>query len=301
MKELGVLAPIVTPCQRTGEPDHIGLRAVCEDLLASGIRNVFVMGSTGRGPWFSRADRAAVCRAVAELLGAEGLLFAGCMAAGLPDMIENARAMADSGAHVAVATAPGYFHYSQSEVEAVFLNFADASPIPVMVYDIPLLAGVKLDLRVVLRLAHHENIVGFKDSSADFARFRELIGALDDRPGFWLLQGKEEYLADSLRLGASGFVVSFVHFLPRLFADLYRAARSGDTEKADALQARVNEVCRVVRDMEARVPESSRLFHLLDIVLRHRKVCGNLLLNHEAEPSEPVRRAAQDVIRILGL
>jgi len=301
MKELGVLAPIVTPCQRTGEPDLAGLRSVYDDLASAGVRNIFVLGSTGRGPWFSRTDQAAVCRAVAAYRAKGMLLFAGCTAPGLPGMVENARAMADAGAAVAVAAVPPYFRYSQAEIEAIYLAFADGSPLPVVVYDIPALTGTKLDTELVLRLAKHPNVVGFKDSSADFDRFRDLASALEDRPGFWLLQGKEEYLAASLRIGASGFVVSFVHFAPKLFTGLYRAVREGDDARADALQARVTAVCRVVRDLEANIPESSRLYHLLDIVLRRRGVCGNLLLSHEGEPAEPIRQAAQKIIEILEL
>jgi len=301
VKDLGVLAPIVTPCQRTGEPDLAGLRSVADDLARAGVRHLFALGSTGRGPWFARREQAAVCRALAERLPHGGVLFAGCIAPGLPGMIENARAMAEAGAGVAVATAPPYFTYNLREIEAIFLTFADRSPLPVVVYDIPAFTGLTLDPDLVLRLARHPNIVGFKDSSGDFERFGRLAEALEDRPGFWLLQGKEEYLADSLRAGASGFVVSFVHFAPWVFTTLYRAVRNGDGAKADALQAKVNAVCRVVRDLEARLPEVSRLFHLLDLVLRHRGVCGNLLLSHEAEPPEAVRRAAERIIEILEL
>ena len=204
MKKLGILVPLVTPCTRTGEVDEAGLRGVCRDMLGAGCHSIFVAGSTGRGPWFARQDRVRICRTVADEVGKDVLLFAGCMAPGLTDMLENARALADAGAQIAVVTAPGYFNYSQGEVELVFRKFADRSPLPVMIYDIPVFAGMKLDLGVTSRLATHGNIVGFKDSSSDIGRFEQMARLLDGGRDFYLLQGKEHLLADALaarRLG----------------------------------------------------------------------------------------------------
>jgi 4-hydroxy-tetrahydrodipicolinate synthase len=144
MKEFGILVPIVTPCTPSGELDLSGLRAVCQDMLLAGCDSIFVAGSTGRGPWFGRKERVAMCRTVAEELNGARPLAAGCMASGLSDMLENAHSMMDAGATIAVVTAPGYFNYSHAEVETIFVKFADASPLPVMVYDIPGFARMTL-------------------------------------------------------------------------------------------------------------------------------------------------------------
>ena len=123
---------------------------------------------------------------------------------GLPEMLENTQAMADAGAQGAVLTCPGYFSYNQQEIETIFLKFADISPLPVMIYDIPDFTGSKLEVGMITRLAAHENIVGFKDSSADFERFEELLTILKDVPDFYLIQGKEHIQAASLLAGSPG-------------------------------------------------------------------------------------------------
>lgn len=299
-RALGVLAPIVTPCSRSGEPDLDGLRCVCDDMLQAGADAVFVLGSTGRGPWFGLNAGRAVCRAAADHLGPAVPLFAGCMDSGLPRMLERAQAMADSGAQFAVATAPGYFNYSQREIESVFLKFADASRLPVMIYDIPAFTGTKLDMECVLRLARHENVIGFKDSSEDIERFRILTEALADRRQLWLLQGKENLLLESLQAGASGFVVSLLHILPRPFVELYRAVRDADPGKATALQNRVNDLFRLVVGCVKRGPESSTLFHIINGALRRRKVCENVLLEHEGDAPDWLEEAAAKAIQILS-
>ena len=113
------------------------------------------------------------------------------------------------------------------------MRFADASPLPVMVYDIPVFAKVKLDWEMVQRLARHGNIIGFKDSTADFSRFKSPIRLLDEIPDFQLLQGKERFLVDSLLAGATGFVVSMVQVDVRPYVGLYEATRSeiGDPDR----------------------------------------------------------------------
>ena len=283
MKKLGVLVPMVTPCTRTGDVDEAGLRGVCRDMLRAGCHSIFVAGSTGRGPWFARQDRVRICRTVADEVGKDVLLFAGCMAPGLTDMVENARALADAGAQIAVVTAPGYFNYSQDEVETIFRRFADRSPLPVMIYDIPVFAGMKLDLGVTSRLATHGNIVGFKDSSSDIGRFEQMARLLEGGRDFYLLQGKEHLLADALAAGASGFVVSLVQIDPRPFVALYRAAEAGDHARAGAIQRKITELLGVVEGCFVRRPETSTLFHLLNYALRARGVCANILLDHEGE------------------
>ena len=286
MKELGILVPIVSPCTRDGHVDSEGLRAVCRDMVSAGCHGIFVAGSTGRGPWFSRVDQARICRTVADEVGSDMLLFAGCMASGLSGMLGNVRAMADAGAQIAVITAPGYFIYNQQEVETIFRKFADASPLPVMIYDIPDLAGIKLALEMTSRLAGHQNVIGIKDSSADMDRFREMSDVLSGSQDFYLLQGKEHLLAESLLLGASGFVVSLLHIDPRPFVSLYQAARGGDAEKARRLQGGITTVLRLVEDSFQRRPETSTLFHFLNCALRRRRVCDNILLDHEGDCPE---------------
>lgn len=298
MKDFGPIVPVATPCNRRGKPDLAGLQSICREMLAAGYRGIFVAGSTGRGPWFSRTDRVRLCRAAAEVVNGAVPLIAGVSGSGLADMLENAQAMADAGAQIAVATVPGYFKYNPAEIEAIYLKFADASPLPVMVYDIPEFTNTKLDDGMILRLAVHGNIVAFKDSSADFERFQELLAALEQQPDFLLFQGKESLLFDSLRLGASGFIVSLIHLHPAAFMRLYRVTRAGDLAAGAAIQEKLAEVLKIVRDSIDARPESSTLFYMLNDAVRQRGVCDNLLLEHEPEPPAWLIENARQVVEI---
>jgi len=297
MKSLGVLVPIVTPCDRSGTVDTAGLASVCRYIIQAGCHAIFAAGSTGRGPWFARSQRETICAVVAESAGSDIPVFAGCMASGLVDMLENAKAMASSGAQIAVLTAPGYFAYGQQELESIFLCFADQSPLPVMIYDIPAFAGTKLDLDLVRRLSSHPNVMGFKDSSADMDRFRTLLEVIDD-PGFTVLQGKEHLLADSLVAGASGFVVSLSHVAPALFVELYRSAGGGDAARASRVQEVVTKVMDLLVSCFERRPETSTMFHFLNFILRKRGVCDNITLAHEGDCPDWIARNAEIAMRL---
>jgi dihydrodipicolinate synthase/N-acetylneuraminate lyase len=283
MKDFGVLVPIVTPCTLAGELDMDGLKAVCDDMTGAGCKGVFVTSSTGRGPWFNRNDKVKICRCVADQVSAQVSVFAGCMAAGLPDMLENARIMADAGANMAVVTGPSYFNYSQAEIEAIFLKFADDSPVPVMIYDIPGFAGVKLDAGMVARLAKHENIAGLKDSSGDFDNFKKVLSILSDTTDFYVMQGKENLLADSLLAGASGLVIGFLNINPSPFIVLYKAVKSKNIKSAVYIQDRITTAYEIVMKCFERRPETSTLLHILNFCLKKRRICDNILLSHEGE------------------
>ncbi len=283
MKDLGILVPIVTPCTPDGAPDLPGLAAVTRDMLDAGCESIFCSGSTGRGPWYARDRRRDIAAAVRDAAGTGTVIFAGCMAPGLEDMLANAAAAREAGADVAVVTAPVYFNYLPEEIERVFLAFAEGSPLPVMIYDIPDFTGVKLAGGMVERLAEHENVVGFKDSSQDMARFRDLANTLESRGEFYLLQGKENLLAESMLTGASGFVVSLLHIDPRPFVNLRAACRDGDRDRAGQIQARLAELLDLVERCVTRRPGISTLFHILNHALRTREVCENILLPHEEE------------------
>ena len=300
MKDFGVLVPIVTPCARSGEIDFEGLRSVCADMENAGCGGIFVLGSTGRSPWFSLKARTSICSAVADTLGGRLPLYAGCMASGIESILENARAMADAGARVAVVTAPVYFRYNQEEVASIFLAVADRSPLPVLIYDIPAFTGMKLDAAMVERISQHGNIVGLKDSSSDVEGFRALSRALSGASDFLLFQGKEHLIAESIANGASGFVVSLIHIAPGPFVRLYAAARAGEKELSATLQGKITDVMGVVESSFKRRPETSTLFHLLNIALRERGVCSNIVLEHEGDCPDWLLDRAHQVVSILA-
>lgn len=104
MNRLGVIVPMVTPCNKYGKPDLTEVKSVCKYFVDAGCHEIFIVKSTGRGPCFTRNDRAKVCKSSKKQLGFKIPLFAGCIANRLNEMLENANLMADCGASAAVVT-----------------------------------------------------------------------------------------------------------------------------------------------------------------------------------------------------
>lgn len=298
MKEWGVVVPMVTPCLPTGALDLTGIRQVSQEMTDAGCSCIFVAGSTGRGPWLDREQKDLLCRTVVDQVGSISKVIAGCTGMGLPDMLENASSIADSGASAAVITIPVYFKYNQQELIKIISTFADCSPIPVIVYDIPDFTNNKLDVQTILKLVKHENIIGIKDSTNDYLRFQELLTALKYRNDFYLMQGKEKWLMDSIKLGASGFVVSLIHVFPPLFTSLYELSCQQNWEKAEIIQQRINEVIDLVVAMFQVRPEISTLYYFLNQVLKDRGVCENILLEHENHCPDYIAISAKKALDI---
>jgi len=281
MNYLGAVVPVVTPCARSGRLDEEGLRAVCDDMVAAGASGIFVMGSTGRGPWFSPQDRARAVRIARDHLPAHIPVFAGCMANGPADILEHLTRADAEGAAFGVVTAPGYFSYLDSEIELILLDLADRSPLPLLLYDVPVYTGTKLAVESIVRLLSHENIVGMKDSTADGERLHELLDAIRDIRGVWFLQGKEHLLAETMLAGGSGVITTFSHFGPRPYVALCEAGRAGDRARATGIQHHVTALYHLVTECLARRPGISTLFHMVNLAMIRRGVCANILLEHE--------------------
>lgn len=299
MKEMGVVVPIVTPCTLSGEIDFEGLKIVCKDMVDAGCHGIFAAGSTGRGPWFHRRERMKICSTIADIISPNKPLLAGCMAAGLGEMIENAKAAGDNGATIAIATAPMYFPYMGDEVESIFLKFADSSPLPVMIYDIPELVGAGITPKLLMKLAGHENIVGFKDSSANYENFKRLLEVLNaEKPDFYLMQGKEHLIKESLFTGASGLVVSLLHVDPRLFVAIYNAVRRGNIEMADRLQQAITKIMECLKGCFEKRLAFSTLSHFLNTALNARGIDVNIRLEHEGQCPDWIAAKAKEALEI---
>ena len=157
--------------------------------------------------------------------------------------------------------------------------------------------GSKLSTASLQRLLAHENIIGLKDSSSDIARFKELAALA---PKTHLLQGMENLIAESLRVGASGMVTTFVHFAPELFAEIHRAHRAGDSARVDALQKQIDRIYRLVVDSLQKRPVISTLFYMLNQALQHFGVCDNVLLPHETDAPGWIAEVTTEILEVAG-
>jgi 4-hydroxy-2-oxoglutarate aldolase len=235
----GVLAPLTTPFDAaTGDVAPVPLRQEARDLIAAGLDGVVVAGSTGEAPLL---DDGELVRAVGWLRDAvpeDRWLVAGTGTESTRAASRLARDAAAAGADAVLVRPPAY--YASLLAPAVladhFRRVADASPVPVLVYNIPKYTNVMLQDATLRALADHERIAGFKDSSGDLKVFAGFRSAL---PRAAALVGSGAQLYPALELGAAGGVLGVACVAPALCARLYAAYRAGDLAEAGALQERL--------------------------------------------------------------
>ena len=242
----GVIAPVTTPFDpETGDIAPVALRSMVRDLLARGLQGIVVSGTTGEGPLLDGEEQARLVEWLREIVPDDRWLIAGTGAESTRATVRATERAAAAGADAVLVRPPAYFGpaLTQTALAAHYLRVADASPVPVLVYNIPKYTHVMLQDSVLRALADHERVIGFKDSSGDLkvvAHFRAAA------PRLRALVGSGSLFYPALELGADGGVLAIACFAADRCLDLYRAFRAADRRTAGALQEQLTPLAREI-------------------------------------------------------
>ena len=235
----GVIPPMITPLTPTGEVDGAAIRRLVSYLIAGGVSGIFVLGTSGEGPWLAPAQARAVIEAAVEAGAGRVPVLAGVLEPSTVRALEAVAVAEAAGADALVVTSPYYFEVDGAaqvrHVEAV----AAATSLPLVLYNIPATTHNPLAPETARRLLEVETVVGIKESSGDWALFEQLLALRAARPGWSVLQGAERSAARAVLAGADGLVPGLGNLAPALFAGL-TAAAGGSHAAALDLQARVD-------------------------------------------------------------
>jgi 4-hydroxy-tetrahydrodipicolinate synthase len=247
----GIVPPLVTPLDSTGGLDHAALARLIDRVIAGGVAGIFVLGTTGEGPSLSSALRRDVVSTACELAAGRVPVLVGISDTSLDDSLRLAEHARASGATAVVATAPYYFPLSQQDLARYFLALAEATPLPVYLYNMPACVRVEISYEVLQRCASSPNIAGVKDSSGDINYFFRILQMRTARPDWSFFVGPELLLAEATRAGGDGGVNGGAMLAPELFVAQFAAAQNGDIDTFSRLQKqieRVGEIYRVGND-----------------------------------------------------
>lgn len=231
----GIFAPMTTPF-RDDELDERGLAANVEKMNATGLRGYFVLGTNGEYKALSVEERWKVLRTVQRRRGKDKVLMAGCGAESTHETLELVRRAAGLGADMVSLLMPNFFAKKMTVevMERYVREVADASPVPVLLYNNPGVAGgVTIRRDLLQRLAGHPRVVGIKDSSKE--TFKDNLLAASE--SFFVLAGSAAYYLELMRAGGTGGVLSLANVAPEQCVRLHRAHAEGRREEADTLNA----------------------------------------------------------------
>ncbi len=235
----GIFPPIPTPFDADGKILHDRLRLNLARWVETGLHGFVVLGSNGEYVMLNETEKCAVWETAREAIPRDRMFIAGTGAESTATAIALTRLAAERGAQAALVVTPHYYRGQMNSNVLVrhFRAIADASPIPILVYNVPANTNVDLDAATVIELARHENIAGIKDSSGNLAKMGEVIHST--RADFAFLAGSGSFLFPALAIGAKGGVPALANVAPRECIELYESFKRGEMDAARELQLRL--------------------------------------------------------------
>jgi len=235
----GVLPPVTTPF---GPDGSLAVEKLAANLTAwheTGLSGYLLLGSNAEAVTLTEEEKLRVLETARAHIPRDRLLLAGTGKEGTAATIALTRAAARLGADAALVVTPGYYKSQMRgrELIAHYTAVAEASSIPVLIYNVPQFTGVTVEPEVVARLAEHRNIVGMKDSAGNVTTLTEYLRVAPE--GFAVFVGSAAIFYAGCALGACGGILALANAAPRACVELYALAREGKGAEAAALQRRL--------------------------------------------------------------
>lgn len=256
MKLSGVWIPLVTPF-RDGRLDLDSLGRLVDALVAKGVSGLVAAATTGESPLLSEDEQLEVARAVKACAAGRVPVLAGIGGADTRKACEAARRRTDLGVDGVLAVSPAFIRPDQRGLVAHFEAIAAATPLAIVLYNIPYRTGVNLTNETIRRLAQVPNIVGLKDCCGDVRQSTELLR--DPPQGFSILTGEDASFFAMLSAGADGGILASAHWATETFVATWRAMRDGDLRRGRELWSGLARVVALLFEE----PNPAPLKHLL--------------------------------------
>jgi 4-hydroxy-tetrahydrodipicolinate synthase len=231
----GLITAMVTPFDADGRVELGAAQKIAAWLLDNGSEGLVVTGTTGEGPTLTDQEKTGLWRAVVEAVGDRGSVIAGSGTNDTAHSIHLTREAEKAGCDAALVVTPYYNRPPQSGLVAHFQAVAGATGLPVLLYDIPVRTGRKIDHATLLTLAETANIAGVKDAAGDVQGAARLVA--DAPEGFEVYCGNDADTLPWLSVGAVGVISVASHVAGPRMAELLRAYWEGEPDKARRLNA----------------------------------------------------------------
>lgn len=228
----GVIPPVITPFTETGDVSYPALVANLKRWNETALAGYLILGSNSEFVYLSEAEKIRVLEVARAHIPANKVMIAGTGCEATEATISLTRKAAALGADFAMVVTPGYYkpQMRPRNLIAHYRHVADASPIPVFLYNVPQFTGVILDPPTVGQLAEHGNIVGMKDSAGNVAVFAQYVRHAP--PDFLLFVGSAPVFLPALSLGAHGGILAVANCAPEACCTLYSLFQEGKLHEA---------------------------------------------------------------------
>ncbi|MCI8506213.1 MAG: N-acetylneuraminate lyase [Lachnospiraceae bacterium] len=235
----GIYPALITPIDAHEEINEKALEQVIEKTLKQGVAGFYVSGSTGESFLLRDEQRVRLIKAVCEIVDGRGDVLANIGTFSTKATINMAEAVAGCGVSAISAVPPFYFSYSKEEIKQYYYDIAEATGLPVIIYNIPKLSGVSFGTEELIQFMSHSGIAGVKQTTMDLMQTEALVRRCKDKAIF---NGHDEILLPALSVGVKASIGSTFSIMGDVFVNLKKAFDAGDMEKAKHLQGKGNEM-----------------------------------------------------------
>ncbi len=283
------MVAVVTPMTAAGEIDLQAWEGLLRWHAQQGTDAVVVVGTTGESPTVTLAEAGELVRRAVMVLGDQVPVIAGTGTNSTASTIERTRALAAAGAQAALVVTPYYNKPTQEGLYQHFRAVADASPIPIILYNVPSRTGVDLQPDTVVRLASHPRILGVKESTGSLARVEELVARCGD--DLEIYSGEDPIAVQSIAAGARGLISVTANVAPALMHEMCTHALAGRLEEAEAIDDRLQGLHRALFTESNPIPVKWAVAELGRIPSGLRLPLTPLSPQHHAVVREAMRAA----------
>ncbi len=235
----GVYPPIATPFDQQGRVDTHALAVNVLKWNDTGLRGYVVAGSNGESALLEADEVVEAVSAVRHAAAEEMLVIAGTGCESTAATIQLSHACADVGADAVLVVTPAYYGSSMTPaaLKQHFYAVADASPVPVIAYNVPKFTHLNMSPETVAQLAAHNNIVGLKDSAGDIGQVINLLRLCP--PDFRVMVGNAPVYLSALQVGAAGGILALANVAPAECVAIYDLAQEGRWAEAQEIHFRL--------------------------------------------------------------
>ena len=243
----GILPPIATPFDHTGELYKIKVQHNVEKWNRTGLAGYVVCGSTGESVYLTTDEKVKLFEWVAEYAASDKILMCGTGMESVRETVALTNLAADRGYKAAMVRTPHYYKSLLNNTAAQVLYYrsvADQTKIPLMIYNWPQVTAIDISPEAVAMLSEHPNIFAIKESSGSMEKTIQMIKEV--KPGFQVFTGSAPILAPSLEVGCAGAVLAFANAAPYAAISIWEAIRSREFAAAMDWQKRILKAAQLV-------------------------------------------------------
>lgn len=231
----GIYPALLTPFNRDQSINESALKHLINHLLAKGVHGLFAIGTNGEFHTLSYEEKITVAKIVMEEVNGRVPVMLGAGSNSTIEAIELAKDFEKLGADALSVITPYFIPPSQEELQKYFEDIADATSIPIYLYNIPSRTGISIEPNVVKNLAKHPNIYGIKDSSGDFKVIQSYLSKTVDED-FSVFAGTDSLIFKTLQAGGRGAIAATANAIPENVVAIYTHWKNGRMKEAEEAQ-----------------------------------------------------------------